>query len=167
MEFLAGAGEAQIQINRLVSTLGVTKGSFYWHFEDRSDFVRCLIDYWDRHFTRVVAQVVGESSAPARERLLRLMEVVNSKDLTKYDLVVRSWATHETGVAAMVRKVDRFRLGFVRSLFAEMGFEGTELEIRTRAFVTFASLELGLFDRLPKKERHAQLRARHAFFTRR
>ena len=55
------------------------------------------------------------------------MDVVNSKELYKYELPVRSWATHEPDVAKLVRKVDRFRLAFVRSLFAEMGFEGSAI----------------------------------------
>jgi AcrR family transcriptional regulator len=167
MDLLAHNGGAKIRIDTLVSRLGVSKGSFYWHFQDRSDFIRCLVDYWDRHFTRTVAQVVGDSRAPASERLRLLMEAVSSKELYKYELPVRSWASHEPGVAKLVRKVDRFRLRFVRSLFAEMGFEGRELDIRARTLVTFVGLETALFDQLTKKERRAQLCARHAFFVRR
>jgi AcrR family transcriptional regulator len=166
LEILARTGGSRLRIDTLVEALGVTKGSFYWHFKNRADFVQCVVDYWDRRFTRVVPETIGEDPAPASERLMHLMELVHDQGLTRFDVVVRAWATYDPQVATKVRDVDRFRMRYVRSLFEEMGFAGTDLDVRTRAFVTFMSLEAGLFERLSKKERKAQLRARHAFFTR-
>ena len=163
---LARSGESQIRIDRLTSALGVTKGSFYWHFKSRADFVSQLVDYWDRRFTRIVPENLADDHSSAKNRLLRLMEMVYDLNSTRFDLAIRSWATHEPGIAKRVRKVDRFRSTFVRSLFEEMGFEGDELDVRTRAFVTFISLESSLFARISKSEIRRQLIARHAFFTR-
>ncbi len=94
------------------------------------------------------------------------MKMVYERNLNALDIPFRSWAAQEPKVAAMVAKVDRERLDTVQSLFREIGFKGKELEVRTRAFVTFMSLEPAIFDRLSKKERMAQLKVRHAFFTR-
>ena len=46
-----------------------------------------------------------------------------------------------------------------------MGFEGDELEARTRAFVITVSLELGIYDRLNPEQRLEYLKAIHRFFT--
>ena len=52
---VAREGGSELTIERLVAALGVTKGSFYWHFRDRSDFVRALAGHWAFWSTKVVA----------------------------------------------------------------------------------------------------------------
>ena len=66
----------------------------------------------------------------------------------------------------LFQKVDEQRFNFVRSLFAEMGFKGLDLEMRTRTFVVFHSLELASFAGGTKEERKKLLKLRHSFFTR-
>ena len=46
MDVLSRKGGARLRINDLCQELGVTKGSFYAHFEDRADFVRQFVAYW-------------------------------------------------------------------------------------------------------------------------
>ena len=53
----------------LARELGVTPGSFYWHFENRSDFIRAMAEYWRDKYTSDVRDEVfaaeGEDPAPA------------------------------------------------------------------------------------------------------
>ncbi len=163
---VAAKGGARLRIDSLVAAMGVSKGSFYWHFRNRDDFVRQLIQYWDDRYTRNVIEMLAGHKGDARQRLLALIKMVYKQNLNALDIPFRSWAAQEPKVATMVARVDRERLDAVRSLFKEMGFKGKELETRTRAFVTFMSLEPAIYDRLSKKERLAQLKVRHAFFTR-
>ena len=166
LRVVAAKGGARLRIDSLVAAMGVSKGSFYWHFRNRDDFVRQLTEYWDDHYTQNVINMLTGHEGDARQRLFALMNMVYERNLTAMDIPFRSWAAQEPKVATLVARVDRKRLDTVRSLFREMGFKGKELETRTRAFVTFMSLEPAIFDRLSKKERLAQLKARHAFFTR-
>ncbi len=166
LKIVAAKGGARLRVETLVAAMGVTKGSFYWHFRNRDDFVHQLIQYWDDRYTRNVIEMLAGYKGDARQRLLALMKMVSERNLNARDIPFRSWAAQEPKVATMVARVDRERLDTVRSLFREIGFKGKELEVRTRAFVTFMSLEPAIFDRLSKKERLAQLKARHAFFTR-
>lgn len=68
---LAGeVGLAGTSVNRVVAEAGVAKGSFFWHFGRREDF---LIEL-HRHFhERLTAEIAREASGldPGRERLLR------------------------------------------------------------------------------------------------
>lgn len=166
LKIVAAKGGARLRVDSLVAAIGVSKGSFYWHFRNRDDFIRQLIEYWDDHYTRNVIEMLAGHKGDAGQRLFALMKMITEQDLTEMEMPFRSWAAQEPKVAALVAKVDHERLNTVRSLFKEIGFKGKELEARTRAFVTFVSLELAVFDRLSKKERLAQLKARHAFFTR-
>ena len=165
LEALANEGGGVLTIDELVQRLGVSRGSFYWHFKDRADFVRKLVDYWSERFTRGVAQETNESEGSAKERLFSLMEPIVSDQLTRYDIAIRAWASHNQIAARGVKKVDEFRLSYVRSLFEEMGFKGEELNMRTRTFVVFYSLEPGLFVDISHKDQLKQLELRHALLT--
>ena len=165
LEVLSKEGKAKLRIDTLTKELGVTKGSFYWHFKDRADFVRSLAEHWLETSTMQVIDTVNQVNNDASKRLFLLMEYLFRKDYGKYDIAMRAWATQEPGVARVVKKVDELRLIFVRSLFSELGFVGQELEMRARTFVVFHSLELGSYARGTKKERHKLLKLRHTFFT--
>ena len=43
LEVLGKNGAGQLAVESLARQLGVTKGSFYWHFRDRADVFRQLI----------------------------------------------------------------------------------------------------------------------------
>ena len=88
------------------------------------------------------------------------------KNLGKHDIATRAWAAHEPSVALIVRKVDRLRLRFAKKLFPELGFRGLELDTPTRVYVTFVSLETGILQREPRRNRLRELDRRIDFFTR-
>ena len=165
LDYLAREGEAKLTIDRLVRALGVTKGSFYWHFEDRDDFLRGLIEYWEDQFTRSVLEQVSAMEASPSERLLAIAETVLEKGLARYDVAVRAWAAQEQGLAALVRRVDMARFRAVRQLFHELGFSDAELEMRTRCFVTYVSLEPALTVKQSKKRSVECIRKFHALIT--
>ena len=69
LDVLSQDGESKLRIDRLVDQLGVTKGSFYWHFENRADFVRSLADYWARSSTQVVIDDLETMAGSPEDRL--------------------------------------------------------------------------------------------------
>jgi AcrR family transcriptional regulator len=136
---LSREGEAQLRIDALVDALGVTKGSFYWHFANRAHFVRSLSEYWQQWSTDYVVEEMGDLEGDPKELLMKLDEIVVRDDLTRFDLVMRSWATHEPDVGRIVEEVDSTRLDFVRRLFRQLGYRGRDLDTRTRLFVISTS----------------------------
>ena len=97
---------------------------------------------------------------------MALADRVSTMALDRYDLTMRIWATQERKVARVVRRVDEQRLVFIRALFAEMGFRGEELEVRTRIFVVYHSLERAFFAGEDKRTRVRLFKKRLDFFTR-
>ena len=166
LETLSKQGKSRLTIDRLVADLGVTKGSFYWHFENRADFIQQLLEHWAKKFTYEVVDETNAIEGGAGERLYGLMELLTRNDASRYDIAVRAWAAQEPAVAIVVRRVDMTRLGYVKSLFRELGFEGDDLTIRSRAVLYWTSFELGLFEPLSKRESLRMLELRFAFFTR-
>ena len=167
LEVLGRKGAGELTIESLARQLGVTKGSFYWHFRDRADFFRQLIEYWDEYFTQTVITEISDQDGPPEERLLELMLLVHSKRLDRFEMPVRAWAQQNPALAPLVRRVDRHRTLFVRSLFLEMGFDEDEAEMRTRIFLTYMITQRFLLPSSAGSKQLAVLRKRAAFFTHR
>ena len=163
---LSEKGQAGQSIQDLSETLGVSRGSFYWHFKDRDDFVHALLEYWYEEYTAVAPVAVERDGGTAEERLARLMRLVHEQDLTRYDLTIRSFASRDPQFARWVRKADRFRLEFIESLFEEMGFTENEMRIRARSCLAYLSTEHELFDKLDRKHRSELVNDLHVFLVR-
>ena len=153
LDVLSQEGQAGLRIQGLCTALGVSRGSFYWHFEDRDDFIHALLDYWHAEYTVTATEFVAQEGGTAVERLAKIVRFVHDRNLTRYDLVIRSWAASDRKVAKSLRKTDQFRLSFLESLFREIGFSGIEVEIRGRTCLSFMTLENTMFKRLDRKYR--------------
>lgn len=160
---LAAEGVQGVRVERLARDLGIAKAGFYWHFRDRRDLLHSLLDYWTHEFTAVVTESPELVSGDPKKRLYKTMVMILDHDLAKYDLAIRAWAAHDEAAAKAVRRVTRMRLDYTRSTFAELGFRGQQLEMRTRLFVCYHSWEQAMFADLSKKERRKLLRLRHKF----
>jgi len=169
LEILAEKHNALLNIDALVKRMGVTKGSFYWHFKDRDDFLSQLLDYWVYEFNEKVPKELNKAvgDQDAKTRLRFLLTYLVEHDCSRYDMVVRSWAAQDPKVGKVLIKIDKLRFKFVQTLFNEMGFSETDARIRARIFVTYMSLRAGLFVKTSKREELAAIDTQIEFFTRR
>lgn len=62
LKLLVAEGESAVRITRLSEALGVTRGSFYWHFKDRADLLDALLETWERRNTLAIVTAVEEAS---------------------------------------------------------------------------------------------------------
>lgn len=141
LQVLAQEGFGLVKIDYLVAQLGVTKGSFYWHFKNRDEFIEELVAYWDVQYTRSVMEYVRQLSGHPRERLLSLMLYVTENQLARYDDVFHALAQSEPRVTQAIRKINNSRTEFTASLFLEMGFSTLETEVRSQMTVVYMSYE--------------------------
>lgn len=153
LDVVSQAGGAKLRIDNLVKAVGVTKGSFYWHFRDRDDFVRSLVDYWHERYTLTVSDYLDEYEGSASEKLRKLMEMVFVEQLTRHDLAIRSWAIAEPKLRALVKRTDDHRLNYLRMLFSGIGFDKEGADLRARVFLGEAAWEAALFQRMTKSQR--------------
>jgi AcrR family transcriptional regulator len=159
-------GQAGLSLQNLSAALGVSRGSFYWHFKDRDDFIHALLQHWYEEYSVVVPAAIERDGGTAEERLGRFMRLVHEKKLRRYDLVLRSFAIHDSQFARWVRKADRFRLKFVGSLFVEMGFTKKEILIRARMCLAYMTFEHDMFDKLDRNHSFDLLEDLHGLLVR-
>lgn len=134
---LAEEGLKALKIDRLCELLGVTKGSFYWHFEGMPSYRAALIQSWGELRDQDRAALDDLTGLPPRERLSRMMSTLVSPRLWTLERAMREWARSDESVAASVRTADRRLLRAVRQAFLDYGFTEDDAELRANA--TFAA----------------------------
>jgi AcrR family transcriptional regulator len=163
---LAREGSAGITIRCLCERLGVTTGSFYWHFKNREEFIRAMVDFWVDTDTESAAHRTSREPGGPHAQLLTLMEILATEDRGRYDLPMRIWAIENKYVAAAVWKVDKRRKAVVKGLFAAMGFTGQELDTRAEVFVVYHSMKSSIYPNQSKQTRLKAVKYLHTWFTR-
>jgi len=163
LEALRLYGLRGLNIESLSKFMGVTKGSFYWHFKDREKFYKSLLKYWEDELTTAVIDEIKALPVDAGSRLKALMELVFNEDAGRYESDVRSWAAFDKIPARSIAKIDKQRLKYVKSLFEEMGFSKKEAEIRSRLFYLYIVGEFMILS--DTEERSKYLKEKHKFFT--
>jgi AcrR family transcriptional regulator len=128
---LASGGVEGVRVEPLAQALGVTKGSFYWHFADRGALLGAVLEAWAARATEQVIDTVERTGPHARERVRALMTIVFSAD-GRLENQVRSWASLDPRAAAALEEIDRKRLGYVVRLLETGGFDPEEAAVRAR-----------------------------------
>lgn len=129
---LASGGPDAVRIEPLAETLGVSKGGFYWHFDNRGALLEEMLDAWERMSVEEVVERVEREGGDGRAKLLRLFALASSGEtLLRIDLAVRDWARHRPAVAERLRGVDNRRMDYLRSLFGEFCADPDEVETRS------------------------------------
>lgn len=116
---LAKRGFTALKAEPLAKTLGVSRGSFYWHFADLGAYHAALLERW-REVTaeRIIADV--EAAARREDPTTHLLHLVFGAR-PSLEIAVRSWATHDALARKAVQAIDRRRLDYVADLIAAQG----------------------------------------------
>jgi AcrR family transcriptional regulator len=131
LQALAVGGPDAVRVEALARALGVTKGSFYNHFDDRPALLHELLDTWERVGVDEVIDRVESDGGDARAKLRRLFALVSSTGkLVKIELAIRDWAQHDKAVAKRLKRVDNRRMDYMRSLFGAFCADEDEAEVR-------------------------------------
>jgi AcrR family transcriptional regulator len=138
-ELMSKLGIDGVRVEVLAKTLGVTKGSFYWHFKDRKDLLDGLLEVWREGRIRDIEKQTAPSPGKEREQARHLIEVYSAARNRKgigIELAIRDWARRDPSAGETVEAVDAHRLECTRKLFRIIGFD--EREAKARSLMLYA-----------------------------
>lgn len=124
---LAENGYEELRAQPLAKKLGVSRGSFYWHFEDIADYEFSVLALWESLATENIISTIDQSLDP-KDRLHKLIEMALQP--TKLERAVRSWSVVNASVAKVVSKIDQRRFKYIESILKDIGVEKTEIKYR-------------------------------------
>ena len=134
---LATDGASALKVGAMAAALGVSRGSFYWHFKDFSDFRAQLLRSWrDRTVDQVNREFEDDGGGPGRLQRLVKRAFFGKRGL---DRAIRMWAADEKDVAAMVAAVDASRVAYMAQLLIAAGVDARQAQPRA-AFIYWAYL---------------------------
>lgn len=136
LELLAEGGVAAVGVEPLAARLGVTKGSFYWHFRNRAALLEALCGEWVHRSTETFIARVEQLGGTPSERLRNLL-LVTAGAPKPLERAIRAWAATDADVAARVAAVDVRRTAFVTGLLAGIGHGADEAAALSRLLVCF------------------------------
>lgn len=129
LEELAENGFTVLKADVLAKSLGVSRGSFYHHFEDLATFHRAVLNRWLEVSSLAVATELEGSGLPPTEKMSQLVSVV-AAGTTRLEQAVRAWAFSSPEVAATVGDVDRARMDYIVQVLREGGIDAATAQRR-------------------------------------
>ncbi len=136
---LIEGGPSAVAVEPLAKRMGVTKGSFYWHFKDRPALLSALLSEWERRTTEMFAQSPGET---ALDRFAKLGDLQASGAESAFEAAIRGWALSDDQVSEVVRATDARRAQYIEGLFHEIGATGEYATALARLMVVAAAGEM-------------------------
>ncbi|HTE56520.1 MAG TPA: TetR/AcrR family transcriptional regulator [Kofleriaceae bacterium] len=157
LDAVAEDGLAGVAIEPLARRLGVTKGSFYWHFADRDALLAAALTHWESSHTERIIDELEDVSDP-RERLARLIGGVLAGGRSDRIHIALATAKHPV-VRETLARVTHRRLVYLQSCYAELGQPQREAHrsalLAYAAYVGMVHLRFEAPEELPAREARA------------
>ena len=168
LELLAQEGIGGVKIQRLCETLGVTKGSFYWHFTDLDAFLGAMAKHYEDGARIFRDRFTEMARIDAKKTLSE--SITNSFDnrLGRLERAMRDWARSDARARAAIEASDTIAFAAIKESFELLGFTAEEADIRAK---TLFYAGVGFGDVGPRvgdqRDPHGQLAAMLELLTRR
>jgi len=151
---LSEEGVEAVRVEVLARELGVSKGSFYWHFRDRQDLLDKALAHWEQH--EVGSLDLDGGAGGAATRWARIVQATADPARIQLEAAVRSWARRDTQVAQRVAAIEQKKAAVVASVLQDVGFTRSAAEAWSEVALLLC---LGWLDRATR-DRQFQLAGR-------
>ncbi|HLZ03565.1 MAG TPA: TetR/AcrR family transcriptional regulator [Bradyrhizobium sp.] len=149
LKTLGKQGFSALKAEPLAKAMGVSRGSFYWHFADIGAFHAAILKAWREVAAEAIIANV-EAAADGENALVLLLRRVFSERLA-LERAVRSWAAFDAAARSAVQAIDRRRLDYVEGLIRARGVAPEKAQLRAQ-ILYWAFLGYALSDKPLTKE---------------
>lgn len=140
IDVLEYEGVDAVRVDVLARNLGVTRGSFYWHFKDREDLLRHMLKAWSTATTENLTRRLVNASDDPREQLRDVLSLPfrgrSAERGSRIELSIRAWARRDALAREAVDESDRSRLAYIAQIYSGLGCG--LIEARHRALMTYS-----------------------------
>jgi AcrR family transcriptional regulator len=155
LKALAKSGFTALKAEPLAKAMGVSRGSFYWHFADIGAFHAAILKRWREIAAEQIIAGVEAASADKNPLEVLLRRVFGERLVIEN--AVRTWASVDAAARTAVQAIDRRRLSYVEGLLTQSGLSAEVARARAQ-ILYWAFLGFALSDQpLPKAQQQAML----------
>src|SRR5208282_2270262 len=124
LQLIAEAGLGALTVEALASRLGVTKGSFYWHFKGRSELLAAALSHWEQRAT--TEAIAGLSAVTdARQRLRLMLDATSQSPRSRSLYAALAEAAGDPIVKPVLTRVASARIEYLEACYREVGLAPT------------------------------------------
>jgi AcrR family transcriptional regulator len=136
LDVLNEQGIGAVKVLPLAKRLGVSRGSFYHHFESREDLLTQMLDYWEEFLTDRVIERAKKLDAPASVKLRDVVTNVLLNRHDRYDTAIIAWSRIDEAARSTHNRVARKRLRFLNKMLCEAGLHKDDARFRARVLMS-------------------------------
>jgi AcrR family transcriptional regulator len=148
LDMISEQGVAALAVEALARRLGVTKGSFYWHFRNREALLSATLLRWEADDERELQHHIGAAADEPRERLGALFRWVSGEAQSHRIYAALLQALDHPLVKPVMTRVSQRRMDLLVLAFRQAGLGHDDARHRARltyaAYVGFLQLNLTL-----------------------
>lgn len=141
-EVLVDEGIDHVRVDVLAQQIGMTRGSFYWHFKDREELLRCVLQAWRLRATEALSARLERAHSDPRDQLRDLISLPwrgrSAVRAARIELAIRAWARRDAMAEQAVREADESRVGYIAQVFSSLGFP--VMDARRRAYTLYGAM---------------------------
>jgi len=131
LKMIAEQGVAALAVEPLARRMGVTKGSFYWHFDSRESLLENALRRWEGHDDRNLVASMSEIGDP-RARLISFFRMASREGLTHDVYSALFAASDHPQVEPVLERVAARRMDQIADAFVALGFSAEDARQRAR-----------------------------------
>ena len=151
---LARGGFTALKAEPLAKSMGVSRGSFYWHFADIGAYHAAILKHWREVAAEQIIAGLEAASGDDNPLQLLLRRAFGTKPALEN--AFRAWATVDPAARSAVQAIDRRRLGYVEKLLSASGLPADVARPRAQ-ILYWAFLGFALSDRPLPQARQAEV----------
>ncbi|HKL54018.1 MAG TPA: TetR/AcrR family transcriptional regulator [Wenzhouxiangellaceae bacterium] len=136
LDLIADKGVSALAVEPLARRLGITKGSFYWHFASRDELLEQALKRWERRDLEHLERSLN-SDQPAPERLAEFILRTSRQNRSHQIHAALCAASDHPRVKPYIERITQRRLQYLAKAFRELGLD--EVAARHRARLTYTS----------------------------
>ncbi|MFN2446093.1 MAG: TetR/AcrR family transcriptional regulator [Vicinamibacterales bacterium] len=136
LQLIAEAGLRAVTVRALAARLGVTKGSFYWHFQGREELLAAALARWERRATAEAVQAL-DAIRDYRRRLALIFDAASQPPRARSLYASLAAAADEPVVKAVLARVGAARIDYLDACYRKLGLP--QVEARARAVFAYAA----------------------------
>lgn len=120
LQLIAEAGLSALTVDALARRLGVTKGSFYWHFKGRQELMAAALTRWEQRATTEPITGLSAVSDP-RQRLRMMMDASTQAPRARSVYAALAEGAADPLVKRVLNRVASARMDYLETCYREAG----------------------------------------------
>ncbi len=130
----AEGGERNLTIERIAEDLGVSKGSYYYYFSDRENYIRKILEYSIKITTEDFIETASKEKNFKNQLQALILNVFKSRKGKDFDFYLRDFAKNQAYAKKIMQSMDTRRISFIAELLIHCGLKKEDAFHRATIF---------------------------------